>query len=170
MGSSLCLSPIYLSPITTLDQTCKTLSAERDAPILAPIIQLKFNLMLLVRVPCSCTLTNFVETSTRPEKNYLLSGIGRADSEIVGWAIAKSMETYLVLRALQDAIIYVGKDDPQDTPIIFHSDQGSWYASKMHRRYLEEVEIIPSIIPSMIRKGNCYDNAYVESFFSTLKN
>ena len=36
----------------------------------------------------------------------------------------------------------------------------------MYRRYLEGVEIIPSII----RKGNCYDNAYVKSFFSTLKN
>ena len=56
--------------------------------------------------------------------------------EIVGWAMAKTMETYLVLRAL----------------------------------YLEGVEIIPSIITSISRKGNCYDNAYVESFFSTLKN
>ena len=77
------------------------------------------------------------------------------------------METYLVLRALQNAIIYVGIIYVgKDTPIIFHSDQGSQYASKMYRRSLEGVEIIPS----MIRKGNCYDHAYVESFFITLKN
>ena len=70
---------LYLSPITTLDQTCQTLSNERDAPILALIIQLKYNLMLFIRVPCSCTLMNFAETSTRPEKNFPFSGIGGAD-------------------------------------------------------------------------------------------
>ena len=64
---------------TTLDQTCTTLSAERDAPIVALIIQLKFELMLFIRVPCSFTLMNFAKTSTRPEKNYPLSGIGGAD-------------------------------------------------------------------------------------------
>ena len=83
MGGSLYLS----SPITTLDRTCKTLSAEaeRDAPILAPI-QLKFNLMLFIRVPCSCILINFAETSTRPEKNFPFSG----RCSIVGMADPKS--------------------------------------------------------------------------------
>ena len=60
LWEALYTSVLYASVLshTTLDRTCKTLSAEaeRDAPILALIIQLKFNLMLLVRVRCSCTV------------------------------------------------------------------------------------------------------------------
>ena len=49
--------------------------------------------------------------------------------------------------------------------VIFHSDRGVQYASEAYRNFLKN----RNIIPSMSRKGNCYDNAYVESFFSSLK-
>ncbi|GEM_PF-3930313 len=49
--------------------------------------------------------------------------------------------------------------------IIFYSDRGSQYASKVYKDFLDAHEILPS----MSRRGNCYDHAYVESFFSTLK-
>ena len=50
--------------------------------------------------------------------------------------------------------------------VIHHSDQGSQYASESFRKALQENRIAPS----MSRKGNCYDNAVVESFFKTLKS
>ena len=62
-------------------------------------------------------------------------------------------------------------EDPSATPtgkqgkVIFHSDRGSQYASKAYRVFLERKEILPS----MSRRGNCYDNCYVESFFASLK-
>lgn len=52
-----------------------------------------------------------------------------------------------------------------DAEVIFHSDRGSQYASEAYRNFLENYDIKPS----MSRKGNCYDNAYVESWFGTLK-
>jgi transposase InsO family protein len=50
--------------------------------------------------------------------------------------------------------------------LIFHSDQGVQYCSSQVRNKLEILEITQS----MSRKGNCYDNAFAESFFGTLKN
>ena len=49
--------------------------------------------------------------------------------------------------------------------LILHSDQGSQYSSYDYRTYLKS----HNIIPSMSRRGNCYDNAVAESFFKTLK-
>jgi putative transposase len=50
--------------------------------------------------------------------------------------------------------------------LIHHSDQGRFYAGTIDARLLSRF----GIVPSMSRKGNCYDNAVVESFFSSLKN
>jgi len=49
--------------------------------------------------------------------------------------------------------------------IIFHSDRGAQYASEAYRNFLKN----KNITPSMSRRGNCYDNAYVESWFASLK-
>ena len=81
--------------------------------------------------------------------------------EVVGWSMSSSLETNLVLQALHNAMKVVGPD----AEVIFHSDRGSQYASKAYRNFLKH----KNIKPSMSRKGNCYDNAYVESWFSSLK-
>ena len=52
-----------------------------------------------------------------------------------------------------------------DVEVIFHSDRGVQYASDAYRKLLKNNRIKPS----MSRKGNCYDNSYVESWFSSLK-
>ncbi len=75
--------------------------------------------------------------------------------EVVGWSMSRSLETKLVLDALDGAM---KKVDPK-TEIIFHSDRGSQYASVAYRTFLKN----RNIRPSMSRRGNCYDNAYVES-------
>lgn len=92
---------------------------------------------------------------------YLAVIMDLHNREIVGWSMGDSLETVLVLRALDSAMQNVGAD----AQIIFHSDRGSQYASEAYRRFLKNKDIKPS----MSRKGNCYDNAYVESWFSSLK-
>lgn len=81
--------------------------------------------------------------------------------EVVGWSMGRSLETRLVLDALHAAM----KKISSDAEVIFHSDRGVQYASTAYRNFLKN----KNIKPSMSRKGNCYDNAYVESFFSSLK-
>lgn len=81
---------------------------------------------------------------------------------VVGWAMSAHPNRQLVMDALRMAIL-------QRRPgpgLIHHSDQGAQYTSTDYRRMLTAHDMVPS----MSRKGDCYDNACVESFFSHLKN
>ena len=82
---------------------------------------------------------------------------------IVGWAFAITLETKLVLDALSMARAHRKPD--LTTGLLHHSDRGSQYASVEYRKALTELKATCS----MSRKGNCWDNAVMESFFSTLK-
>jgi len=81
--------------------------------------------------------------------------------KIVGWSMSHQITANLVEDALRMAL-YERQPDPG---LLHHSDRGSQYASEQIRRILanNQIEI------SMSRSGNCYDNAVMESFFSTLK-
>jgi putative transposase len=81
--------------------------------------------------------------------------------EIVGRSFGERMTTDLVVRALLQAIA-TRRPKPG---LIHHSDRGSQYCSREYRALLDEKKIRAS----MSRKGNCYDNAPVESFWGTLK-
>jgi putative transposase len=81
--------------------------------------------------------------------------------KIVGWAISSRQTKELALRALTQAI---GRR-PIEAGIIHHSDRGSQYASTEYRKMLKKY----SIRQSMSKKGDCYDNAIMETFFHTLK-
>lgn len=81
---------------------------------------------------------------------------------VVGWSMHTRLEGQLAVDALMMAL---GRRQPTGG-LLYHSDQGSQYASRSYQQLLAE----HGIRPSMSRKGNCYDNACVESFFSTLKN
>ena len=65
------------------------------------------------------------------------------------------------MTALKNAII----TQKTDSKVIFHSDRGVQYASQNFRNLLLEKEFVPS----MSRKGNCYDNCFAETFFGTMK-
>jgi putative transposase len=80
---------------------------------------------------------------------------------VVGWALADHMRTELVETALVCAL---GKREPS-RDLMHHSDRGSQYASLSYRGRLDAL----GIEVSMSRRGDCYDNAVVESFFGTLK-
>ena len=83
--------------------------------------------------------------------------------EVIGWSLNDTLSTIGISNALQKAIHH--KLIKHDAKVVFHSDRGSQYASDAYRELLKS----HNIIPSMSRKGNCYDNAFVESFFKTFK-
>ncbi len=80
---------------------------------------------------------------------------------IIGWALAQTQETTLVVAALQMAI---GRRQPQ-SGTLHHSDRGSQYASVQYQAVLRSHQFTVS----MSGTGNCFDNAAMESFFGTLK-
>lgn len=92
---------------------------------------------------------------------YLAVVMDLYSRKIIGWATQSRMTEDLVITALNTAL---GQRKPE-RGLIHHSDQGSQYASDSFRRTLQGHHIIPS----MSRKGDCYDNAVVESFFKSLK-
>ena len=81
--------------------------------------------------------------------------------KIVGWATASCLSQTLVLQPIKQALWQ--RNVPPG--LIFHSDRGSQYASEAVKELLKQNHIIQS----MSGKGNCYDNAITETFFSTLK-
>jgi putative transposase len=92
---------------------------------------------------------------------YLAAIMDLYSRRIVGWAMSPRIDTALVLKALGMALLH--RNPPHD--LLFHSDRGVQYASSDYRQALSQA----GLIPSMSRKGNCYDNASIESFWSTLK-
>ncbi len=80
---------------------------------------------------------------------------------IVGWSVWESLEAGGALQALKRAL--VKRDHPAG--VIHHSDRGVQYAGWAYRQELKAA----GLVPSMSRKGNCYDNAAMEAFWSTLK-
>jgi transposase InsO family protein len=94
---------------------------------------------------------------------YLAVVIDLYSRKAVGWAMGETMGAPLVSRALRMAASRLTKIDFE--ALLFHSDQGSQYASHEYRAALAELKILQS----MSRKGNCWDNAVAESFFATLK-
>lgn len=79
----------------------------------------------------------------------------------VGWSLREHMQESLVFEALEMAV----KRERVKDGMLLHSDRGGQYRSKRYRRRLEK----EGIECSMSRKGNCWDNACIESFFGTLK-
>lgn len=93
---------------------------------------------------------------------YLAVVLDLFSRKVVGWSMKDRMTTKLV----NDALFMAIKRRNPNKGLIYHSDRGSQYASDSHRLLLKEF----GIIQSMSGKGNCYDNAVAESFFSSLKS
>jgi len=109
----------------------------------------------------SVWLTDITYMPLRDGFAYLCCVEDLHSRRIVGWSIAQNMESSLVLKALNQAIALrsPGKG------LIVHSDRGAQFASQAYRSRLHDC----GFLQSMSRKGNCYDNAPMESFFRSLK-
>jgi putative transposase len=92
---------------------------------------------------------------------YLAAILDLYSRKIVGWAMSERIDTTLVLEALAMALLH--RNPPSH--LLCHSDRGVQYASAAYRQALGRA----GLVASMSRKGNCYDNATMESFWSTLK-
>jgi transposase InsO family protein len=93
---------------------------------------------------------------------YLAVVLDLHSRRVVGWMLGTTLERELVLRALRQAVA-----QRRPAPgLLHHSDRGSQYACADYRELLAA----HGMAASMSRKGDCWDNAVVESFFATLKN
>jgi transposase InsO family protein len=99
---------------------------------------------------------------TREGWLYLAAVLDIYSRKVVGWAMDKHMEQELVASALHMATSHRRPGEG----VLHHSDRGSQYAAHDYQQllYAHQMKV------SMSRKGDCYDNAVMESFFSTLKS
>ena len=106
-------------------------------------------------------LTDITYIATQEGWMYLAAVLDVFSRKIVGWSTSERIDTELVKSALQMAT-------QQRTPepgLLHHSDRGVQYASDAYQQALEDLKIVCS----MSRKGDCWDNAMMESFFGSLK-
>ena len=99
---------------------------------------------------------------TREGWLYLAVVVDLFSRLVVGWSMAATMTSRLVVDALEMA---VARRPEGSSGLVAHSDRGSQYASEHYRRRLKQERITCS----MSRRGNCWDNAPMESFFASLK-
>ena len=92
---------------------------------------------------------------------YLVAVLDVFSRRVIGWAMSQLLDASLVITALHMAL----NRRRHSHNLIVHSDRGAQFASAAYRQLLAQ----HSLTASMSRKGNCYDNAFIESFFSSLK-
>jgi transposase InsO family protein len=126
-----------------------------------PVAENKLNQHFEAIKPNEKWVTDMTYVWTKEGWLYLAVVLDLYSRKVVGWAMDNNMETGLVIKALKMALL--DRKPPQG--LLHHSDRGSQYASNDYQQLLKDYHISCS----MSRKGNCYDNAVMESFFATLK-
>ena len=111
--------------------------------------------------PAQVWVTDATAILTRQGWLYVVALLDVFTRRVVGWAMHETLDTPLTVRALAMALARVRPTQP----LIVHSDRGSQFASGGYRQALQQA----NLTASMSRKGNCYDNAFMESFWSSLK-
>lgn len=139
----------------------QTTDSNHNLPIAPRIFQTE-NPATLPSRPNQVWASDITYIATQEGWVYLAIYLDIFTRKIVGYAMADHMRSELVLNALNEALL---KQNPIGNELVSHSDRGSQYASEAVRQRLA----LLGITASMSRKGNCYDNAYAESFFHTLK-
>ena len=134
-----------------------TTDSNHSLPVAANLLERNFN----PAGPNQIWVSDITYIQTAEGWTYLATVIDLWSRKVVGWEMADTMESGLVITALQRAYVQRGRP----TGVIFHSDRGSQYASDDFRGCLTDY----GFIQSMSRKGDCWDNACAESFFKTLK-
>lgn len=104
--------------------------------------------------------TSYIQTTRG--WHYLCPVMDLGNREIIGWDFSKSPDTEAAARALNNAMLM--RNNPEG--VIFHTDRGSQFCAKEFQKKL----LSNSFIISLSRRGNCWDNACIESFFRGLKH
>lgn len=116
---------------------------------------------LPIRKPDQVWATDATGVLTGQGWLYLVAVLDVYSRRVVGWAMSPMLDAPLAASALRMAL---ARRQPQ-TNLIVHSDRGSQFSSSAYRQLLAD----NGLIASMSRIGNCYDNAFIESFWSSLK-
>lgn len=133
-------------------------SAEATQHTIAPnLLQRQFE----ADAPNRRWLADFTYIWTAEGWLYLAVVLDLFSRRVVGWSMKNDMTSQLVIDALLMAIWRRGRPNE----LLHHSDQGTQYTSDDFQRVL----VAQGIVCSMSRRGDCWDNAAMESFFSTLK-
>jgi len=135
----------------------RTTQSKHERPVAANVLEQCFER----GEPNKVWASDITYVHTRRGWAYLAVVLDLGSRKVMGWQVAPSMEESLVVNALRKAI-------EQNNPppgLIHHSDRGTQFAGGAFQQLLAE----RGFTCSMSRRGNCWDNACVESFFSTLK-
>ena len=135
-----------------------TTNSNHDRPVAENVLNREFN---SATQPNEIWLSDITYIWTDQGWMYLAVVLDLFTRKVVGWSFADSMTSQLVCDAMQNAI---DRERPAGN-VLCHSDRGSQYASQQYQKLLKE----NGFKCSMSRKGDCYDNAPMESFFGTLK-
>jgi putative transposase len=136
-----------------------TTMSDHDQPVAANLLDRRFETAAANERWVGDTTELVVGSSG---KLYLAGVLDLYSRFIVGWAVSAVNDRHLTIKALEMAL----KRRCPDAGLLHHSDQGCTYASQDYQAILS----VRGITCSMSRRGNCYDNAVMESFFSTLKS
>lgn len=135
----------------------QTTDSDHDFPISPNLLAQDF----LVDRPNETWLSDITYIRTGEGFGFLCAIKDLFDETIVGWSFANHLRADLLIEAFRRALF----NRQPGQGLIFHSDRGVQYASDSFRKELK----LHKFRQSMSRKGNCYDNAPMESFFARLK-
>jgi len=133
-----------------------TTNSKHNLPVADNILNRDF----AATIPNKKWVSDITYVATQEGWLYLAGVMDLFGRKLVGWAMDRQMKTELVSTALKQAIGRTGAKN-----VLIHSDRGVQYASKEYQQLLNQ----HGFICSMSRKGNCYDNAPMESFWGKLK-
>jgi len=135
----------------------KTTDSRHDNPVAPNLLDRNFS----ADAPNTKWVSDITGIETEEGWLYLAAIVDISSRFVVGWAMGKERDEQLITSAAEMALT---KRHPADG-LLHHSDRGSQYTSEGYQTLLKQhgIEI------SMSRKGDCYDNALMESFFGTLK-
>jgi transposase InsO family protein len=134
-----------------------TTMSEHDQPVAANLLDRDFT----ASAPNQRWVGDTTELLTTSGKFYLAAIADLYARFVVGWAVSAVNDRHLTIAALDQAL----RSRCPDAGLLHHSDKGCTYASEDYQEVLRD----HGITCSMSRRGNCHDNAAMESWFSTLK-
>lgn len=135
-----------------------TTDSKHGLPVADNLLKQEFK----VSAPCKVWLSDITYIPTSEGWLYLAGHKDLFTGEIVGYAMASTMTKNLIMQSLFMAV----SSKRPEPGLTHHSDRGSQYCSWEYRNFLDQFKMQAS----MSRRGNCYDNAPMESFWGTIKN
>lgn len=142
-------------------KTVKKYKATTNSKHSLPVYPNLLNQNFTVNRPGEAWVGDITYIWTKEGWLYLASIMDLYSRRLLGWAMDRRMTKELVITALKRAVVA----QPPPPCLIHHSDRGSQYASNEYQVLLRQY----GMFTSMSRKGNCYDNACIESFHSIIK-